>query len=294
MKATLFLPALLALAPQSEREVSVRIGEGEIEVVLPSRETALSREQILGWVKGCGETVADYFGKFPVDQVRLEISARRGDGVRNGRTWNGALIRIQIGTTAKAEELRDDWMLTHEMCHLAFPDLDTKFAWMYEGYATYVEPIARVRSGRMTVETMWKETLEGMPKGLPEPKDPGLDGTRAWGRTYWGGAYFWMKADLEIRDRTKNKASLGTALRAILQAGGNGAQRWTPDQVVEKGDEATGTTVLRELYKELGQACCSPDFPALWKQLGVERRGEEIVFDDQAPKAALRRALTAK
>jgi hypothetical protein len=286
--------ALAALAPQSEREATVKIGDGEIEVKLPSRDLTLTSDQILAWVRACGESVSDYFGKFPVAQVRLDISARRGGGIQNGRTYNGQRIRIQLGTATTVEELRDDWVLTHEMCHLAFPDLDTKYAWMYEGYATYVEPIARVRAGRMSVETMWKEALEGMPKGMPGPKDEGLDGTKSWGRTYWGGAYFWMMADLEIRERTRNKVSLQTALRGILAAGGDGSQRWTVDDVIGKGDEATGTTVLRELYNEMGQRCCTPDLPALWKRLGVDLRDGTLVLDEKAPQAELRRALTSK
>jgi hypothetical protein len=285
---------MAALVSQSEPEAAVKIGQSEIEVALPSRELALTREQILDWVRDCGQTVAEYFGKFPVAKVRLEISVGPDGGISGGRTWNGRLIRIQLGTTAGKADLKDDWMLTHEMCHLAFPDLDTKFAWMYEGCATYVEPIARVRAGRMTPEAFWKETLDGMPRGLPGPRDRGLDGTKAWGRTYWGGAYFWMKADLEIRERTKNKSSLQTALRGILDAGGNGTEVWTVDEIIVKGDGATGTTVLRELYKEMGNAAYKPDLAALWKQLGVERRGDEIVVDDQAPQATLRRALTAK
>lgn len=286
--------ALLALAPQSEREETLTVGRGAIEVHLPGHETALSREQILAWVKASAESVADYYGKFPVEKVRLDISARRGTGVRNGRTTGGQRIRIEVGADAREQELKDDWVLTHEMIHLAFPDLDAKYAWMYEGLATYVEPIARVRTGRMSVETMWKETLQGMPKGTPGPRDEGLDGTKSWGRTYWGGAFFWMKADLEIRARSGNKASLQTALRGILDAGGDGTKHWGVDDVIWKGDDATGTTVLRELYKEMGQAATKTDLPALWKDLGVELRGEELVVDDQAPRASLRRALTAK
>jgi len=285
---------IAALLSQSGRETVVKIGDSEIEVLLPSRELALPREEVLGWVKACGQTVADYFGKFPVAKVRLEISARRGGGIRDGRTWNGRLVRIQLGTTAGEGDLKNDWMLTHEFFHLGFPDLDTKFAWMYEGYATYVEPIARVHSGRLSVDALWKETLDGMPKGLPEATDAGLDGTKSWGRTYWGGAYFWMRADLGIRDRTKNKFSLQTALRGILEAGGNGSKLWTVDDVIEKGDDATGTTVLHDLYKEMGHAHYKPDLPALWKELGVELRGDDIVVDEQAPQAALRRALTEK
>ena len=262
--------------------------------MLPARDLSLPREQVLDWVRGCGEAIVDYYGKFPVAEVRLEISSRRGGGVRSGRTWNGRLIRIQLGTTTTEQELRDDWMLTHELCHLAFPDLDEKHAWMYEGLATWVEPVARARTGRLSLESMWLQTLEGMPKGLPGPKDGKLDGTTAWGRTYWGGAYYWMRADLEIRERTKNEKSLQTALRAILAAGGDGSQRWTVDAVVDKGDEATGTTALRDLYREMGQGAYLPDLPALWKRLGVEKKGGTIVFDDGAPQAALRRSLTSK
>jgi len=286
--------ALLTFVPQPEREETLKVGRGEIEVHLPGRETALSREQILAWVRASAESVADYYGKFPVEKVRLDISARRGTGVRNGRTTGGRRIQVEIGADAREQELKDDWVLTHEMIHLAFPDLDTKYAWMYEGLATYVEPIAGVRTGRMSVETMWKETLQGMPKGTPGPKDEGLDGTKSWGRTYWGGAYFWMKADLEIRERSGSKASLQTALRGVLDAGGDGTKHWGVDDVIWKGDDATGTTVLRELYKEMGQATYKPDLSALWKDLGVELRGEELVVDDQAPRASLRRALTAK
>jgi hypothetical protein len=64
--------------------------------------------------------------------------------------------------------------------------------------------------------------------------------------------------------------------------------------VIWKGDDATGTTVLRDLYKEIGQASFTPDLAALWKRLGVDLRGDVLVLDDQAPAAWLRRALTAR
>jgi hypothetical protein len=36
----------------------------------------------------------------------------------------------------------------------------------------------------------------------------------------------------------------------------------------------------------------SPNLEQLWKELGIERRGETVVFDDSAPLAAIRRAIT--
>lgn len=289
------LLAVLALScAQADREVAVRIQESEVTVVFPEKPLSVSREQIIAWVKVCGDTIVDYFGKFPVAKVRLELSSNGKGGVKSARTWNGRLIRLQLGSGTKEEHLRDDWMLTHEFCHLSFPDLDEKFAWVYEGMAVYTEPIARVRTGRMTAPQMWKETLEGMPKGLPGPNDGALDGTTAWGRQYWGGALFWLRADLGIRERSGGKASLQTALRGILDAGGNGTQKWTPEDLMKKGDTATGTTVLQDLYREMGRAAYTADLPALWKQLGVAKGGADVVMDDTAPQAALRKALTAR
>jgi hypothetical protein len=37
----------------------------------------------------------------------------------------------------------------------------------------------------------------------------------------------------------------------------------------------------------------SPDLDQLWKELGVKRQGKTVTFDDSAPLAAIRRAITA-
>ena len=285
---------LLTASLQNDREIAVPVRDAQITVVFPERALPLTREQVLAWVETCGATVADYFDRFPVSKVRLELSSRGKGGIRSGRTWNGRLVRIELGSSTREQDLAEDWMLTHEFLHLAFPDLDEKHAWLYEGYATYVEPIARVRSGRLTAERLWKETLEGMPKGLPADKDGGLDGTQDWGRTYWGGALFWLRADLDIRERSQGKATLQTALRAILGAGGDGTKLWPVEELLTKGDLATGTTVFHDLYRQMGQAAYKADLKGLFRRLGVEDRRGGVILDDQAPLASLRRALTTR
>ena len=63
---------------------------------------------------------------------------------------------------------------------------------------------------------------------------------------------------------------------------------------MKKGDEAAGAPVLLDLYREMGQAAYKPDLPTLWKNLGVAKGGADLVVDDAAPQAALRRAITAR
>src|SRR5207342_3197552 len=100
-------------------------------------------------------------------------------------------------------------------------------------------------------EAMWRGLAEGLPQGLPRPGDGGLDGTRAWGRTYWGGALFWLLADVEIREKTGNRRGLEDALRGVLKAGGNIGVSWPIDRALAAGDRATGVNILRDLYARM-------------------------------------------
>ena len=243
-------------------------------------------------MKRSAGAVSHYFGRFPVKRVTIEVRGGRGR-VGNGRTWGGRLIHISVGWAAKQADLDDDWVMTHEMFHLAFPGVDERYHWMEEGLSTYLEPIARARVGDLTPERVWGDMVEGMPKGLPEEGDRGLDNTPTWGRTYWGGCLYWLLADVEIRRRTGNRKSLDDAIRAILDAGGDGSADWPVEKVIETGDRATGTTVLKDLHDRLGPKPEKTDLPALWKQLGVSRQGKHVTFDDKAPLGEIRRSMTS-
>jgi hypothetical protein len=54
----------------------------------------------------------------------------------------------------------------------------------------------------------------------------------------------------------------------------------------------TGVPVLRELYNKMKAAPAPLDLSALWRELGVERRNGKIKFNDGAPLAAIRKAIT--
>lgn len=89
------------------------------------------------------------------------------------------------------------------------------------------------------------------------------------------------------------KNVLQDALRGILNSGGTIVNDWPIEQALTAGDQATGTTVLMDLYKEMGSAPKMTDLDVLWKQLGVARAADASVhFDDKAPLADIRAAIT--
>ena len=167
--------------------------------------------------------MATYYGRFPVGSLRLLLVPVDGRRVRGGTTWGyrGAAIRVLLGRQANEDDLRRDWVMVHEMVHLALPDMAERYNWLSEGLAVYVEPIARVQAGDLTPEDIWQAMMRDMPKGLPQAGDQGLDNTATWGRTYWGGAMFCLLADIEIHKQTTNRLGLQDAMRGVLAAGGN-------------------------------------------------------------------------
>jgi predicted metalloprotease with PDZ domain len=143
-------------------------------------------------------------------------------------------------------------------------------------------------------EAFWHDLVEGVPQGLPEPGDQGLDRTDTWGRRYWGGALFYFVADLRIREQTKNARSLDDALRGVAATGATVEDHWSIEQFLEVADRATGTHVMADLYKAWALAPEGVDLAAIWQRLGVRivARGE-AGFDDSAPLANVRRAITS-
>ncbi len=246
------------------------------------------------WIEHSAHAVVNYYDRFPVRHVALRISLTKDAAPGGGHTtgWEGSVIEIDLGRQVTVASLVDDWILPHEMIHLALPNLRDRHHWLEEGISTYVEPIARARVGLITPADAWFNLVDGMPQGLPQAGDRGLDHTHTWGRTYWGGALFCLRADVEIRQRTKNQRGLEHALRAIQSAGGSIEKSWDIDRVISVGDAGTGVPVLRELYDEMKAAPTPVDLPALWKQLGVVRHGKTVTFKDDAPLAAIRKAIT--
>jgi hypothetical protein len=270
------------------------VGGGAIEVSFPQPPSEPRLEPLLDWVRRSAGAVSAYYDGFPVKRVHLQIVTGGRGRIGGGTTWGGdeAMIRVTVGRDTSPSDLGDDWVLTHEMVHLAFPDMPQRLAWIEEGLATYVEPVARARALKWPAETVWWDLVRMLPRGLPGPRDPGLDGTRDWGRTYWGGALFWLLADVEIRERTHNRRGLEHALRGIVAAGGTIESRWPIEKALAKGDRAVGLGILGPLHARMGPVAMSTDLDALWKRLGVVRGTGGVSFDDRAPLAAVRRAIT--
>jgi hypothetical protein len=276
----------------------IKVGDAVVQIDFGRGALDLPVDVVIGHIQAAISAVTTYYGRFPVAKARiLVIPVEDRHGILQGTTWGDmggfqGFTRIRIGQHTTTAELADDWMMTHELVHMAFPSLPDDQHWMEEGQATYLEPVARVSTGELKAQQIWQDMFRDMAKGEPGPGDEGLDHTHTWGRTYWGGALFCLVADISIRRETGNRKGLQDALRAVVAQGGTIDHTWDLPKALAIGDQATGTHVLTRMYAEWKDAPVTVDLPKLWEELGVRASGDGVELVSTAPQARVREAIT--
>jgi hypothetical protein len=280
----------------SRTSTELKVSGSTICVLMDDSVLSKQQQVLRAWIDRSAHIVAEYYGMFPAPLVVIRLQAMDGSGVGGGRTTNdsGLMIQMRVGRETSADTLAADWVLVHEMVHLALPEVGRRHIWLAEGLATYVEGVARAQFGNRDIADVWAEDRHSMPMGLPRAGEGGMDESPSWGRTYWGGALFCLQADVAIREQTANRLGLQTALRAILKETGGYAFDGDIVDVLRIGDAATGTHVMYGLYQQTRATPQQPDLDLLWTLLGVPNDPKTEAFDDHAPLAAIRIAITAR
>lgn len=268
---------------------SLQVAGATLDLAEPQDGTPIPAGQEEAWIRRSAGLLASAYGRFPLARAALILTpVEQSSGILFGTTagHGGGGIIVLLGRTVSAADLDRDWVLTHEMIHLAMADLPAKHRWFEEGLPTYLEPLLRLRAGTLTPEAFWSDLRANLPKGEPREGDRGLDRTPTWGRTYWGGAMFCFLADLRIREKSGGRKTLLDALRAVVEAGDTAEERGRLREVLETADRALGFPVLVPLWESMAERPAPQDLEALWRRLGVTAP----VLDDTAPEAALRKA----
>lgn len=246
------------------------------------------------WVRRATLMVSDYCGgRFPVPRLDVDIVTRSGGGLGWGQHWGGERVMAMAGSRTTLGGLRRDWVLVHEMLHLAFPSLPRRQRWMREGLSTYLETVVRARCRVFGEREVWRRWCRQMPLGLSRPGDRGFDLTPSWGSVYWGGALYWLRVDVALRERTGGRVGLRELVIGVLARGGDARRTWAIPRLLDEAESITGTDAVAELYEQMALAPTNLDLDAWFAELGVTWDGEEPSFDDGAPLASIRRAMYA-
>lgn len=250
--------------------VEFEVADARLELQFEAAFEAPARAAVAQAVRRAAAAVAEWLGRFPVPELDIQIGPAVGTGLVGGTAFPDPMpwLRLRASPLVDDSSMRDDWVLVHELIHLALPQLPPAQRWFHEGVATYGEAMIRTRAGWVAEAALWAGFVRGMPLGQPLDGDRGLDRTPTWARTYWGGALLCLQADL--RWRRAGAAGLRQALQGVLAAGGSYRVAWPLQRVLAVADAAVGGQVLADLHAEHGLAARTIDLGALWAELGVQ------------------------
>jgi hypothetical protein len=251
----------------------------------------VARGDLVEWVRRTAQMTAAYWDGFTNPRMLVALlpsPGRRGIGYGRTVPGGGSTVMVQVGERSTAADLQDDWVLPHEFVHTGMPFLRGNGMWFMEGAATYIEPIVRARAGWKRETDVWREWVEHMPRGL-SAIGAGMNG----GSAYWGGALFFLLADIEIRKATSGAKGLEDCFKGARRLGGlmTPTERWSVADFVERCDRALGAPLMADAVARYVGTANTVDLDALWRDLGVRYDSVTVTTDDAAPLAAIRKLI---
>lgn len=260
-----------------------------IAVHVASDRFALPQADLAAWVGYFATLSAAYWQGFPTERLPVAIlPGGAGDRVSFGRVraGGGATLQVVVGRNATLESLyREDWVLTHELLHLAQPSLPRDGRWLMEGMATYIEPQLRHYAGLYSADRVWAEWLSGMPRGAEGLANRGL--LRA--NPYWAGALALLASHVALV-REDGEKSMADCLSAGLLTLGSATRRATTGATVAACDQALGRPLLGDFFARHKHAAPF-NLTGLWRQLGLRLSNGAVIYAKSPEKRSLRRMI---
>lgn len=271
----------------------------EVEVARLAGDLDVSDDVIQRWVQEAVRSAATLYGKFHKPRLHVAVvpvgNSFRPVAFGLVRRGGGPSVMLLVHKNAEEGALVRDWTATHEFTHLGLPRMYSEDRWIAEGFATYYQEVLRARSGLITPEQAWGSLARGFERGryrgTRRPLWEDALGFRSVGRIYWAGTAYMLDADLRLRQQG---SSLDRAIEAFQARWQHTKTAWHGRRVTRGLDMVLGEDVCADLAEEYGGMRRYPDTDSLLERLGVSLGPDgNAVFNDNAPLAEVRRAITA-
>ena len=299
---TLILLLLLTATnvPASAAEYTLKHGDQAIVVDTHFLFSDKRDQLILGWIESVTTALASVYGRWPRDELRVEVSPigmRTEDPVPWAEVQRGHpdTVSFYIDALASQEQLISNWTAYHEFSHLLIPYRGWGDMWFSEGLASYYQNLLQARQGVFSQQEMWDRLCAGFMRGRNRNKHPRLSlaelsaqmhDTDSYMRVYWSGAWYFLRADVELRRRSNNRQSLDTALEQLNRCCAE--QELSARDIAQRLDEVSGQNLFLPLFEEVSRSHAVPDFETLFEQLGVDIAGDRVRLLNSAEQLAIR------
>jgi len=300
-------PAWAVFGAVDERIVAAGDGS-ELRIAVIDARSRQRADALHGWLREVASATLTAYRRFPVRSAQvlvIEISSRSKSPVPWGQTTRGAGVAVQlfVRRDATVAQLRDDWTAIHEFSHFFHPYLGNSGRWLAEGLASYYQNVLRARAGIVSEAYAWEQLDAGFGRGrnaaagvslaeisrAPRQRASGQRGGWPVMRIYWGGAAFWLEADIALhRER-------GLGLEQVLAAYSRcclpEAGRVDPDAFIARLDALSESDVFSRLALRHATSRHFPSLNGSYAALGLRVDSDRAKLSDEAQSLALRRQI---
>ena len=275
------------------------VGRCDVGITRLPGELAITDDELRTYVQRAAEAVRRLHGTMPTERVEvIVVPVNAGpDPVAFGHVGRGGggSVALLVRENASLEALLSDWVLVHELSHLAMPYVRREDAWLSEGFATYYQEVLLARGELVEPVDAWRALEHGFASGRRNgngwdlrTESERMYRTHAFRRVYWGGAAYALDLDVALRREGSSLDDVMRGLGALEQL-----EAWPAERVLAEMDRIVGSTTPSRLAREHLAMQEVPTFDDLYAALGLRREDGALVLAEDAPAAQIRTAITS-
>lgn len=275
-----------------------------MQMRISSQFNETSRQGLVDWMMALSDSLRDVYGHWPRRQWQTFIfpaTSSGSDPIPWAEVQRGEIDRVNfyVSPSATANELKRAWTGYHELAHLLIPYKGSGDAWFSEGLASYYQNILQARSDVIDEQTMWQKLYDGYRRGLADDRFRGRplqqvsDNMRKDGgfmRVYWSGAWYFLAADVRLRQQSRGRISLDTALQKLNDCCAD--DRLSVPTMVRKLDELNRVILFGSLYEQLLVSEDIPPYDPIFASLGISITNGQVKLQQHGPGVSIRRGIS--
>ena len=273
---------------------------GRMEIVLDAQLSARESEQMLEWLETIGHSLSSVYGHWPRRHWQVSIHSTSGtssDPIPWAQVNRGNVDEVQffvVGNTPASELVRE-WTGYHELAHLLIPYRGWGDTWFSEGLASYYQNLLQARAGVIDERQMWQKLYDGFMRGRGDVRFDGqslssvsarLRVNGGFMRVYWSGAWYFLAADVALREASKGAQTLDLALEKLNACCAD--QSMSVPDMVARLDAMNEVDLFSRLYEDARTSTRVPDFESLYAALAIEVSDDQVILSEKGNGAALR------
>lgn len=300
----LFLSFSVTVRAASDREpVLLTHGDQTLQLNIGEGFNPDSHQDLTDWATHISNALLQVFGRWPRDRWRMVVEPASGstsDPIPWGQVNRGPVdtVTFYVLPSASAEALQNNWTSYHELSHLLIPYKGSGDAWFSEGLASYYQNILQIRAGVLSEEQMWQKLLDGFMRGRQQSEFDGrplvrvsdeMPGNGAFMRVYWSGAWYFLAADVQLRQQSGGRVGLDQALAALNRCCAN--ESLSALAIAQRLDHENRVVLFEPLFQQARASLAVPDFETLYASLGIQIEEGQITLQDEGPGAELRQGM---